>query len=248
MKLTVLGSGTCVPSLTRNAPGYHLEADGMQILIDCGSGTLLQLVRAGRSYRDIDAVCITHKHPDHCADLMPLIQALLATPNFRRDKALHIIGSGEFIRHYQKIFSADLGKYLNFTVQWLTIQGELKFGPFHIVSCKTVHSHDSIAFRFESRGKSVVYTGDTDYYQAIEALARDADILVADCSFPEAMKAGGHLSAQECGLIARNAAVKKLVLSHLYPSATPGENIVQESREVFDGNVVLAEDLMVFEL
>ena len=70
MKLIVLGSGTCVPSLKRSAPAYYLEAEGKQILIDCGGGTLLQLEKIGKSYKDIDAVFITHTHPDHIADLM----------------------------------------------------------------------------------------------------------------------------------------------------------------------------------
>ena len=69
MKLIVLGSGTCVPSLKRNAPGYYIEAEDYRILVDCGSGTLLQLERAGRNYKDLDAVFITHRHPDHFADL-----------------------------------------------------------------------------------------------------------------------------------------------------------------------------------
>ena len=81
MKLIILGSGTCVPSLKRSAPGYYLHAEDWQALVDCGSGTLLQLERAGKSYKDIDAVFITHGHPDHFADLMPLVHALLATQN-----------------------------------------------------------------------------------------------------------------------------------------------------------------------
>src|SRR4030066_2105550 len=102
MKLIILGSGTCVPSLKRSAPGYYLQAEDWQALVDCGSGTLLQLERAGKSYKDIDAVFITHGHPDHFADLMPLIHALLATPKFRREKDLYIVAPGGFIAYYEK--------------------------------------------------------------------------------------------------------------------------------------------------
>jgi ribonuclease BN (tRNA processing enzyme) len=108
MKLTVLGSGTCVPSLKRNAPGYLLEADGLQALVDCGSGILLQLEKAGRSYRDIDAVFITHRHPDHFADLIPLVQALLATPNYKREKDLFIIAPEGFRAYYNMTVSSLL--------------------------------------------------------------------------------------------------------------------------------------------
>ena len=248
MKLIVLGSGTCVPSLTRNAPGYYLEGDGVQILVDCGSGTLLQLERAGRSYKDIDAVFITHGHPDHFADLMPLIQALLATPDYKREKDLSVIGPPEFLQYYRKAIASVLGAPANFSIQLIEIGGRLDFGPFHVITAKTDHSTDSIAYRLEHRDASVVFTGDADYDEEIITLSQSADMLVADCSFPHAMKARGHLTARECGLVARNANVKKLLLSHLYPSGTPEADRIGESREVFEGGVTLAEDLMEFDL
>jgi ribonuclease BN (tRNA processing enzyme) len=69
MKLIVLGSGTGVPSLVRNAPGYFTEALGQELLLDCGSGTLLQMERVGKRYHTLDAVLMTHTHPDHIGDL-----------------------------------------------------------------------------------------------------------------------------------------------------------------------------------
>lgn len=248
MKLVVLGSGTCVPSLKRNSPGYYLEAEGFQVIVDCGSGTLLQLEKAGKSYRDIDAVFITHKHPDHFADLMPLIHALLATPKFRREKDLFVITPRGFKDYYNKAIASVLGNYLSFPVQLIEIHYTLNFAPFQIFTAKTAHSKDSVAYRFESKGKSVVFTGDTDYDTEIIALSQNADLLIADCSFPDAMKVTGHLSAKECGLIAQKAGVKKLLLSHLYPADSPDSDRIEESKEIFEGDVILAEDLMEFDI
>ncbi len=248
MKLIVLGSGTCVPSLNRNAPGYYMEAEGVRILIDCGSGTLLQLQRAGRSYKDIDAVFITHKHPDHFADLMPLIHALLATPGLKRVKDLIICGPEDFIAYYEKAISPILGKPKEFSIKPIEVKEKFDFGPFYIFTAKTIHSADSLAYRFEHKGKAVVFTGDADYDQEIIALAQGADLLVADCSFPDTLKARGHLSARECGLVAGKAGAARLLLSHLYPADTPDSERIKESREVFNGDVMLAEDLMEIEI
>ena len=248
MKLIILGSGTCVPSLERNASGYFLEADECSVLVDCGSGTLLQLVRAGKSYKDIDAVFITHTHPDHFADLMPLVHALLATPEFKREKDLHIIAPGKFVEYYERAITPIFGEMRDFSIQISGIEDKMDFGPFNLFTAKTVHSIDSIAYRFENGGRSVVFTGDADYDQGIIALSEGADLLIADCSFPDSMKAKGHLSSRECGIVAQKAGVKKLLLSHLYPSGTPDIARVKESREVFDGEVVLAEDLMEIEI
>lgn len=244
MKLIVLGSGTCVPSLKRNAPGYFLEAEGRKIIVDCGSGTLLQLEKAGKSYKDIDAVFITHKHPDHFADLMPLIQALIATPGFRREKDLVIVAPAGFNMYYEKAIASVLGNPGGFRVRLIEIEDKLDLAPFQILTAKTLHSADSIAYRFERDGKSVVFTGDTDYDQGIIELSIKADLLIADCSSPDFGKMKGHLSSKECGLIAKKAGAKKLLLSHLYPSDLPDLDRVKEAHAVFEGEVVLAEDLM----
>ncbi|MBI5055499.1 MAG: MBL fold metallo-hydrolase [Nitrospirae bacterium] len=248
MKLIILGSGTCVPSLKRNAPGYYLEAEGFQILVECGSGTLLQLERAGKSYKNIDAVFITHRHPDHFADLMPLIQALLATPKFKREKDLFIVAPRGFISYYEKAIASILGKPKDFNIQLIEIEDKLELGPFNIFTAETVHSSDSISFRFEHGDKAIVFTGDADYDQGIVELSIKADLLIADCSFPDLMKAKGHLTSKECGLVAKRAGVKKLLLSHLYPADVPDIERVNEAREVFDGDVLLAEDLMDMEI
>ncbi len=244
MKLIILGSGTCVPSLKRNAPGYYLEAGDCRILVDCGSGTLLRLEKAGKSYKDIDAVFITHRHPDHFADLMPLIHALLATPGFRRGKVLFIAGPGLFMEYYDKAIAPVLGEPRDFSIQRVRIEDKPDFGYFRVLAAKTVHSEDSIAYRFERGGKAIVFTGDADYDQGIISFAQGADLLIADCSFPDAHKAKGHLSAGECGLVARAAGVEKLLLTHLYPADTPDIERIRESRETFAGEIVLAEDLM----
>jgi ribonuclease BN (tRNA processing enzyme) len=244
MKLIVLGSGTCVPSLKRNAPGYYLEADDCRVLVDCGSGTLRQLEKAGRSYKNIDAVFITHKHPDHFADLMPLVHALLAAPGSKREEDLFIFGPEDFIRYFDKSVAPVLGKLRDLSVQLIAADDRLSFGPLRIFTEKTIHSAGSMAYRFEHNGKSVVFTGDADYDQGIIEISITADLLVADCSFPEADKVKGHLSAKECGIVAKKAGVKKLLLSHLYPSDSPDIERINESRKAFDGEILLAEDLM----
>jgi ribonuclease BN (tRNA processing enzyme) len=244
MHLIILGSGTCVPSLKRNAPGYYLGVFDKHVLIDCGSGTILQLEKAGKSYRDINAVFITHTHPDHISDLLPFIHAILATPGFQREKDLLMVGPKGFKKYYESHISFVLKKPKTFTIEVIEIKDKLDLGYLSVFSKKTVHSENSIAYRFEDGEKSLVITGDCDYDRGIAELSKDADVLIADCSFPDAMKVAGHLTPKECGLIARKGKVKKLILSHIYPSSYPDLQRLEECRAVFDGGVLLAEDLM----
>ena len=244
MRLIVLGSGTCVPSLKRNAPGYYLEAGETRLLVDCGSGTLLQLERCSRSYKDIDAVFITHLHPDHFSDLMPLIHALLYTPGFKRKKDLIITGPKGLRRYYDLAIESIIGKPKGFTISVQEIEYSLVIEPFVITSMSTVHSDSSIAYRFEEGGRSLVYTGDAAYDEGLIDISRGADLLVIDASYPESMREKNHLTIRECGLVAERAGVKRLLLSHLYPVNISDEDRLKECREVFTGEVSLAYDLM----
>jgi ribonuclease BN (tRNA processing enzyme) len=244
MRLIVLGSGTCVPSLKRNAPGYFLEAGETRLLVDCGSGILLQLERCGRSYKDIDAVFITHLHPDHFSDLMPLIHAMLATPGYKRKKDLIITGPKGLRQYYDLAIASIIGKPKEFSIVVQEIEDSLVLEPFVVTSISTVHSDSSVAYRFEEGGSALVYTGDAAYDEGLIDISRGADLLVIDASYPESMKVKNHLTTRECGLVAERAGVKRLLLSHLYPVDVSDQERLNECRKVFNGDVSLAEDLM----
>jgi len=248
MKLIILGSGTCVPSLRRNAPGCYLETGQVKALVDCGSGTLRQLERAGRSYREIDAVFLTHTHPDHVADLLPLIHALLATPAFERKKDLYIHGPAGITAYYEKHISPLLRKPDTFQAVIIEAGGKEGLADLNIITTPAVHSRESMAYRFEASGSSIVITGDSEYDEGLVQLSQTANLLIADCSFPESLKAPGHMTPRECALIAKRAGVKKLVLTHIYPTGQPDEIRLEEAAAVFDGEIILAEDLMEFDL
>ena len=244
MKLIVLGSGTCVPSLRRSAPGYFLEVSNRQVLVDCGNSILLQLERSGKGYKDIDAILITHTHPDHFSDLMAILHALMVTPGFTREESLSLFGPLGFKRVYERCIALVLPKPKTFHIEVKEAEQKMDLGYLHVLTAKTLHSENSIAYRFEGEGKSVVITGDCDYDERLIALSMNADLLVIDCSYPDALKVSGHLSSKECGIVARKAKVRKVLLSHIYPTHIPEDERVKECRAEYDGEVLLAEDLM----
>ena len=106
MKLTILGSGTCVPDLKHSSPANFLKIAGKNIMIDFGPGTLHQLLKAKVNYKIIDYVFITHFHPDHISEIDSFLQALDWTPNFNRTKDLILIGPVGLKNFYQKIISS----------------------------------------------------------------------------------------------------------------------------------------------
>ena len=248
MLIRVLGSGTGVPSLERNAPAYLLRADGLRLLVDCGSGTLLQLERAGETYRQIDAVFITHTHPDHTADLVPLIHALCHTPGFERRADLLVVGPPDVRTWLEHCAAGVLRAARTFDLRLVDMPDRLALGALRVRACATRHTDTSLAYRFEHGQRSIAFTGDAELDETLTRLCAGVDLLVADCSYPDELATSGHMSASDCGHLARKAGARHLLLSHLYPTAQPDAIRVTQAGRVFEGAITLAADLAAFDL
>lgn len=248
MKLTVLGSGTCIPEPENTTSSYLIEHDNRYLLIDCGSGTLRQLVKGGYDYKAIDAVFLTHLHPDHISDLMALLHALVATPGFKRKAPLYIFGPERLQWFYSDVVLRVLRKPDSFEVILNLCPCKESLFEFDITSSKTVHSADSLAYRFDTSRGTIVFTGDADYSDELVELSMGADILVADCSFPDEMKRPGHMTPSECGRLADKAGAKRLVLSHLYPVVDTPEIWINQCSSYYNGQIVLAKEFVSLSL
>jgi len=123
-----------------------------------------------------------------------------------------------------------------------------RFDDFKVESLPVEHNPESIAYRITGPdGQSVVYSGDTDFSDNLVILAKDADLLICESALPDELKVKGHLTPSLAGEIAKRANVRKLVLTHFYPECDQTD-IEKECRKVYEGPLILAEDLMVIEI
>jgi len=255
-KVIVLGSGVCVPSAKRNAPGYYMQCGDENFLIDSGSGTLHSLAVNGIDYSKLDAVFYTHFHIDHIADMEPLLFAFKNDPLVKRENPLKLYGSvglKALVDNYFNKVGQD-AKPLSFDLEVI----EIKDGDnVQLESCSAEakhvkHTDNSVGYRFTTKdGKVIVFSGDSGKCQALVDLAKDADLAIFEASGPEEFfepnNIETHLSASWAGQLAEQAGVKKLVLSHIYP-ATDQFPLVERCKKFFSGEVVLAEDNMAFDV
>ena len=250
MILTVLGSGTGVPSTHRSSPAYLVETTVGRALVDCGSGTLRQLLLAGKSCASVDRVFVTHTHPDHISDLIPLIHALKIGWDARRERPLELCGPPGFRSYYVGCVAPVARPPRHFEIRVSEVGDNLDWGGVQVETVPTVHTTQlaSVAYRFNSENRSLVITGDCDFDSGLVRVADHADVMVMDCSFPDALKIDGHCSASECGRIASLAKVEHLVLSHLYPVSLDQETRLAEARAECDSRVTLAHDLMTIQV
>jgi len=245
-ELIILGSGTGVPSLKRASPGLLLLSEGSKILIDSGSGTLRRMLEVGITYQDIDLLLYTHTHPDHIADLVPILFACkYGEPSRRRE--LRCLGGPGFLEYFEKLDTL-YGPWIRSRSYPLIIHEIPRNSfPFHDLTIKSkslVHLPGSVGYRFDLTGrKSLVISGDTDYCRNIVDLSVETDLLVLECSFPEGKKVEGHLTPSLAGRIAKESKCKGLLLTHLYPQCDQAD-ILSQCRIFFDGEIVIADDLM----
>jgi len=252
VKATVLGSGTFIPNLKRNAPGYLLEFADKKILIDCGSGTLLQLEKLGKElYTELDYIFITHLHPDHTSDLAALMQLLEWLPNFEREKELIVVGPKGISKLYNKSFLPIIGLNENrrFKITVQEIKDNLLFAEFRVETIKAKHPGHCLIYKFSADQKKLVYSGDTGYVPKLAKFAEKADLLILECTHPSQEKKGwdGHLNAEQCADIAKKAGCKQLILSHLPRDEEDNQNKLKVVKKEFP-NVALAYDLMEIEI
>lgn len=246
MKLTIIGSGTAVPSATRGSPCCHLELGGRGIVFDLGSGSVRGLWRRGVDVREIEALTLSHFHPDHTADLVPLLFAL-RNPEFSRRGRLVLAGP-KGTRAYLEALEGLYGDWVRprgYSLEVTEVDRDpVDFTGWRLTSAPTGHTAESVAFRVEETGGGVVvYGGDSPYGENLVKLASAADLLVLECSFPEERPEEGHLTPSQAAMIASRAGARRLVLTHFYPAAE-GSDLITPARKHFDGELHLAFDGM----
>ncbi len=246
MKIIILGSGTLVPTVNRQAPGIVIKIGDEPLLFDSGSGVIYKLPAAGIDYKKINHIFYTHySHPDHINDL-PYIIFTNKYDNPNRDCVLRITGPNGITNFYENIKRLyPIFEEVPFDVNIREVNDEsVAYENFSIITKPMFHRDVECAgYRIEAKGKAVVYTGDTDYCKNAVELAKDADVLITECSVPNAFKIDGHLTPNLAGRIATEAGIKKLVLTHLYP-VCEDPNIKEEAEEAFSGEIIIARDLM----
>lgn len=293
----VLGSGGGIPSLHRALPAVLVRRGGAGLLLDCGEGTQMQLMRSGHSAAKVGAVFISHLHGDHVNGLPGLLMSLAQQG---RTEPLRIWGPPPL-----RAFLEAVRRYLRFRPPYeLVVEetrgGTLAEGPCALRALPLRHRGPTLGLVLEEpprpgrfsveaaerlgipegpvrkrlqqgetvevngrlvrpeevlgpprRGRKVVYATDTRPSPQLVEAARGADLLIHDGMFAEDLRQEaelrGHSTARQAALVAREAGVRQLLITHISPRYPDERVLLQEAREVFPQTVV-ARDLLEIEV
>lgn len=224
-----MGCAGSFPGPDSPASCYLIEADGFRLVLDLGSGALGTLQRYC-DLDDVDAVCLSHLHADHCLDMCGFTVARTYHPDGPR-RRLPVYAPAGAARRLATALDAgtadpgtadpgadDPGTSVAEAFDFVTLApGTIEIGPLRVTTAHMNHPVETFGFRVEHGGRALAYSADTGPCDELAVLASGADALLCEASFTDGpdLPGGRHLSGRQAGEHAARAGVGELRLTHL---------------------------------
>ncbi len=240
MQLTVLGSNGTFATAGRPASGYLITHVGTTLWMDAGFGTFMELA-AQTDPQNLDAVLLSHRHPDHCSDFLALFH-FFAYGSQPRSAPLPVIVPDKLADHLGDFLGGSRER-MNQIFDFRTVgEGDrVQIEQMEISIAMASHPPPTLSPRIEAGGKVLTYTADTGPSATRETHAEGSDLLLAEATLTS--RSGNdfpfHMTGSEAGAMAARAGVRKLMLTHISPNVDPTRSLA-DAEEEFDGDVMIA--------
>lgn len=234
LTLTVLGCSGSFAGPGGACSGYLVEGRGTAVWLDAGPGTLANLQRH-IDFDDLDAVVLSHSHPDHWVDVLPYHNVVR---HIRVRSGVPVLSPGEVQRLAGQI-NGDLAPAFD----WMVVGdgSEAEIGGLRLCFSRTDHPPETLAVRVDDGGgASVGYSADTGPAWSLAELGPDLDLALCEATVPVSDEGLlPHLSGRQAGASARAAGAARLVITHVQPGVDAAENQA-DAAAAFGANVELA--------
>jgi ribonuclease BN (tRNA processing enzyme) len=210
LTLTVLGCSGTYASPGNACSGYLVADGSTTVWVDAGSGTLANLQRH-LALDAVDAVVLSHEHPDHWTDL----EAFFNVCRFVTEREGIPVYAPESVKH--QTYNEDESPY--FAWHDVADGDRADVGSMTFTFSRTDHGPETLAMRIEGGGRSLGYSADTGPQWSLAALGPDLDLALCEATFlREQEGVAQHLSGRQAGASAREAGARRLVLTHIWPT------------------------------
>jgi ribonuclease BN (tRNA processing enzyme) len=240
--LTLLGTGTCQIEYERRAASVLLELDGLPILFDCGHGVVQRLLEARVRHDSLEHVILSHFHPDHVSDLIPLLQAGAWSQRDPRTTDLHIYGPRgvqRLIEGFLHILGAEALTQPRYQLITHEVdEGTFSLGPYQF-EARSLPPAGNQGLCFTWNARRYALTGDSYFHQQEIDLLSGVDLAVIDA---------GHICDEEIVELAVTTQAATIVCSHLYRELDARSLQEQASARGYRGAIIVGRDLQTFSL
>ena len=240
-QVTVLGSCGAFPEAGRACSGFAVDWDGYHLVLDLGYATLPRLL-AHWPDGGVDAVAITHEHPDHCIDLHGLFRMRYYGASPKRRLPLYC-PPGVLDRLAGLEPDVDLAAVFDLH----PLPGTYQAGPFELTGVPLPHFVPNAGIRVQADGIAFAYSGDTGPDPLLEELGRDADLFIIEATdrVGETQRRTRNLmTSAEAGHWGRQAGARSLMLTHFFPGNDRTVAVAAASA-AFGGEVLAATEGLV---
>lgn len=230
LTVTVLGCCGSYPGPGGACSGYLVRGEATTVWLDAGSGTMANLQRHV-GLGDVDAVVLSHEHPDHWTDL----------EGYRVACAYLLERAGVPV-YAPAGLDARLSTAPGPTFEWHVVgdADAVQIGGLHLGFSRTDHPPETLAVRVDAGGRSLAYSADTGPRWSLEALGPGVDLALCEATYlADREDVPGHLSAGQAGAMARQAGARRLLLTHIWPVVDPAASAA-EAAVTYGGPVEVA--------
>lgn len=255
MKIIFLGTNGWYSSPTGDTPCILIDAKDRYIILDAGNG-MYKLDNYIKEDKPV-SLFISHLHIDHTSGLHTLAkfnfrQGLDVYVGHGRSKDFVTLVNPPFTIGYKK--KPENIKNLNMEIRLHELsEGKTAGIPYVGETIKLHHAYGDHGYRLEFEGKQIAYTGDCGFTPQLKKFAKNADILICECSNKktEQHDTWGHLDPVQAGTLARDCTVKQLILTHfgahIYTTLEERKWAEKEAQKIFPATTA-AIDGMEFNL
>lgn len=247
MRLHVVGSSGTYPVAGRPASGYVIEQGATRVWCEAGPGTFTALPVDPDM---IDAIVISHQHPDHCSDLATAFHAWTYRPEPRTAVPVYapLPVSERLALFLEKGPGSEL--YRTFYFRSVGDGDETVVGDLSVSFVEMNHSVPTVGSRWEANNRTLFFTGDTGPGGSWRDAARGVNVMLSESALQgpsDGKIVEHHLTSAEAGAIAREVGAERLILTHIPPYLDPARS-VHEAEVAFDRPVALATPGATFEI
>jgi ribonuclease BN (tRNA processing enzyme) len=239
VQVTIVGWSGSFPGPQSPASCYLIEAGDFRMVLDLGNGAVGALQQY-TGLADVDAICLSHLHADHCIDMLGYSVFQNYHPDGPRPRIPVYGPAGTADRLARALGGEHLGMANAFDFTTLT-PGTIEIGPLRVTTGRMSHPVETFGFRIEHAGRVLAYSADTGPTDELVRLAAGADVLLSEASFLDGpdLPPGLHLTARQAADHAARAGAGELVLTHLVAWNDSAASLEQAS-EAFGGSLRLA--------